>query len=136
MLLVPGLEAGLRWAGFAFLLFLAWRIATAALPDEGVANAGTRPPVGFLEGFILQPLNPKLWIYAISAMATFGGGADHLSKPAAATLLILPNVTAALAWMLAGAGLRRLIAGNPRRHRIVAVLLGVVTALTALMLVI
>ena len=51
----PSLLMALKWAGAAYLLWLAWKIASArpGAPDE------TPPPVGFVGAMLFQGANPK-----------------------------------------------------------------------------
>ncbi|MBN9091429.1 MAG: LysE family translocator [Reyranella sp.] len=63
----PRLHTALKYAGAAYLLWLAWRIATAAS-----AKAGTRArPLGFVEGVLVTWVNPKGWVTTIGALAAF-----------------------------------------------------------------
>lgn len=64
---VPWLESALRFVGTAYLLYLAWRIATAGRAE---AKGGTRP-VTFWEAAAFQFVNPKGVGVAISAHAAF-----------------------------------------------------------------
>ncbi len=64
----PALHEILRWAGSAYLLWLAWRIATAA--GAGQARRRGRP-LTFLQAAAFQWVNPKAWIMAISAFAVY-----------------------------------------------------------------
>jgi len=63
----PWLHQMLRFAGAAFLLYLAWRIARAAGPERAEAER----PLTFLEAALFQWLNPKAWTLAIGMLATF-----------------------------------------------------------------
>lgn len=64
----PLLHEALRWGGSAYLLWLAWRIATAA----GTAKAtGRGRPLSFLEAAGFQWVNPKAWIVAVSAFSVY-----------------------------------------------------------------
>lgn len=63
----PWLHEILRYAGAAFLLYLAWRIATAAGPQRAEA----RKPLTFIEAALFQWLNPKAWTLAIGTIAAF-----------------------------------------------------------------
>jgi len=64
----PLLHEILRWAGSAYLLWLAWRIATAA--GTGKAERRSRP-LRFLEAAGFQWVNPKAWIMAVSAFSVY-----------------------------------------------------------------
>lgn len=57
----------LNWGGAAFLLWLAWKIATA----RGEEPAGAGRPVGYAGAAFLQWVNPKAWLVAASAAGTF-----------------------------------------------------------------
>jgi threonine/homoserine/homoserine lactone efflux protein len=70
----PRLHLALKYLGGAYLLYLAWRIATA-----GGAGGGARAkPIGFVEAILFQCINPKGWVFAIGTVAaytTVGGDA-------------------------------------------------------------
>jgi threonine/homoserine/homoserine lactone efflux protein len=63
----PGLHALLKYAGAAYLLYLAWRIARA---DAASASARARP-IGFIEATLFTWMNPKAWVSALGAAAAF-----------------------------------------------------------------
>jgi threonine/homoserine/homoserine lactone efflux protein len=64
----PVLHEILRWAGSAYLLWLAWKIATAA----GMGEAEKRGrPFTFLQAAGFQWVNPKAWIMAVSAFSVY-----------------------------------------------------------------
>lgn len=70
----PAVVQATRWLGAAYLLWLAWRIATAPVDDApGAAGARTAPGAwaAFGEGFALQALNPKAWLVALSGIGLF-----------------------------------------------------------------
>ena len=91
----------LRWVGAAWLLWLAWQIATA----PSTAPAAARPPMTLLQSALFQWVNPKAWIIAAGAIAAYGGG-----LAAALTLAALFAIAAfgsLLAWAALGAGTAR-----------------------------
>jgi hypothetical protein len=57
----PWLHEALRYAGTAFLLYLAWRIANAATMERAEANR----PLTLFEAALFQWLNPKAWALAL-----------------------------------------------------------------------
>lgn len=63
---VPLLHDGLKIIGSAYLLWLAWKVATASGPAEG-----NRPLIPAHQGAMLQLLNPKAWMMALSAISGF-----------------------------------------------------------------
>ncbi|MES1949321.1 hypothetical protein S4A8_00630 [Salinisphaera sp. S4-8] len=60
---------GLRLAGSAYLLYLAWRIATA--PPPALADADTARPLTIWEAAAFQFANPKAWIMGLTLTASF-----------------------------------------------------------------
>jgi len=64
----PALYSVLRVAGAAYMLWLAWRIATAS----GLGDAGTSArPMSFLEAVAFQWINPKAWAMSLGAITAF-----------------------------------------------------------------
>jgi threonine/homoserine/homoserine lactone efflux protein len=63
----PRLHMALKYAGSAYLLYLAWRIARA---DAASASARARP-IGFAEATLFTWMNPKAWVSALGATAAF-----------------------------------------------------------------
>lgn len=63
----PQVHAALRYAGAAYLLTLAWRIAHA---QPGVDSARAKP-IGFVEATLITWANPKAWVAVLGALAAF-----------------------------------------------------------------
>lgn len=64
----PWLHEILRYAGAAFLLYLAWRVAMAAGPER---STEAKRPLTFIEAALFQWLNPKAWTLALGTIAAF-----------------------------------------------------------------
>ncbi len=72
----PWLADVLRWAGTAFLLWLAYSIATAtpAAPGKAAGNAAqAATPPGFLRMAAFQWVNPKAWSMVLAMMGVYAG---------------------------------------------------------------
>lgn len=113
--LYPPLFNLLRYVGGAYLLYLSWRIATAAAPQvDGAADA---KPFGLLQAAAFQWVNPKAWIMAVAAITTYAP-----AQPLWHQVLLIAGVFALInyptcsIWVLAGSLLRRTL-NNPRRRR-------------------
>ena len=65
---VPLLYTALKFAGGAYLVWIAWKIGTSRAIGE--AEAGARP-MTFLGAAAFQWVNPKAWVMAVTAMATY-----------------------------------------------------------------
>lgn len=71
---VPLVYTALKFTGGAYLVWIAWKIATSdSLSDR---KAGARP-MTFLEAAAFQWVNPKAWVMAVSAMATYTEPANY-----------------------------------------------------------
>lgn len=92
----PLLREGLRWVGAAAMLWLAWKIATAAAP--GAAGARARP-LRFWEAAAFQWVNPKAWMMCLGVLAQFATGAAPAAEAALASAAFLAaGCTSAPSW--------------------------------------
>ena len=110
----PLVHEMIKLVGVSYLLYLAWRIATAA-PTS--LKGGRSRPLSFFEAALFQWVNPKAWIMATSAIATYTTvGADLVAQISVIVLVFfLMTWPAAGAWLLCGAALQRIL-GNPRHQ--------------------
>lgn len=58
----------LKYAGAAYFIYLAWRIARA---DAGSGASARVTPVGFLEAVLFTWMNPKAWVSVFGALAAY-----------------------------------------------------------------
>jgi threonine/homoserine/homoserine lactone efflux protein len=59
----------LRYVGSAYLLWLAYQLATA--PPPNAATTDTARPMGFWAAAAFQWVNPKAWVMGVTAMTTY-----------------------------------------------------------------
>ena len=125
------LRLALSWVGFAVMLWLAWRIATA-----GPAKSGSRArPLNFVEASGFQWVNPKAWVMAIGAAATYVRGAEPVLEAAiAAAVFTAAGLTSSQGWLIFGTAIGRLLGDGPRL-RLFNGAMGLMLALAALWLV-
>ncbi|MGX5845864.1 LysE family translocator [Mesorhizobium sp. PL10] len=130
---MPGVAPMLAVASAAYILYLAFRIATA--PPLAARDSGAVLPT-FLGGFLLAVANPKAYvaIAAVLAGSATAAGADALGVPARLAVLTLMIVAIHVLWLLAGAAFARYLR-QPLASRIInlvfAATLVVTTALAA-----
>jgi threonine/homoserine/homoserine lactone efflux protein len=127
----PGLQKGIAWAGFAVMLWLAWRIATA---DRAKAKAKARP-MRFHEAAAFQWVNPKAWAMAIGVSATYARGGNPLAEAGLiAAVFVAAGLTSSQTWAACGASIGRLLGTGPKL-RAFNVIMGLLLAACGLWLV-
>ena len=128
------LREGLRWAGVALLMWLAWRIGTAGRAREGAGKSkgfGASRPFTFLEAVAFQWVNPKAWAMAVSTGAAFVSGAAPLREAAiCAGVFVISGLGSAHGWAAFGAALRRVLSDD-LRLRVFNVSMGLLIAASA-----
>lgn len=104
---VPVLYAALEAASVAYLLYLAWKIATS---DSLSAAGGEIRPMTFVQAAAFQWVNPKAWMMAITGVTAFR---LHENLLANAVLLAIAfavvNLPSISVWAAFGIGVRRLL---------------------------
>ena len=99
--------------GAAFLLWLAWKIASSR-PTAGKPPA---KPAGFLEALAFQWVNPKSWLVSASAVGTYLGSDTGTILPQAGlftSLFLAAALPSGLVWLAFGASLQRLLTSERR----------------------
>jgi len=102
---MPWLYGVLRWGAAAYLLYIAYRMATAKGAGTGF---GKGRPMSFLGAVAFQWINPKAWVMALGAVTTYAE-ADRLTADVVliALVFMLVNVPCALTWTTFGVNIRR-----------------------------
>lgn len=110
---LPGVMEVARWFSLLFLLYLAYKIATAA-PPEGVDTQTT--PINFIQAVLFQTINPKAVIVIISSVTTYASQAESLYIATIFITLIFAfvTITSTLLWAYAGSLFGRLL--KNRQH--------------------
>lgn len=104
----PLIIQGLKWCGIGFLLWLAWKIATAGR-SEATAD---RVRVGFWQAAAFQWVNPKAWLVCVGAVGTYfqaGAGTAFGQSIALALLFIVAALPSCFVWLAAGASVQRFL---------------------------
>lgn len=106
------LAEALKWISLAYMLWLAWKIATSAAP-EGVTEGAK--PMTFLQAAAFQWVNPKAWAMALGALSAYAAGVG--GALIVAVVFALVNLPAVAIWAAAGQALRGFLA-TPARLRL------------------
>jgi threonine/homoserine/homoserine lactone efflux protein len=102
---LPEAKTVLKLVGAAYMLWLAWKVATAAPSD---ADEQRSSPLTFWQAAAFQWVNPKAWVMAVSAMAVYVRPLHVAADVTAVTLAFgLVTVPAVATWAGFGHVLRR-----------------------------
>lgn len=113
----PEVHEAMRWIGAAYMLWLAWHIASARPEAAGGGKTGRGRPLRFHEAALFQWINPKAWIMAITAIGTYIPQEDFLGNLLLlAPLFALVNGPSVGLWTVAGSLLRKLLQDSRKRR--------------------
>jgi threonine/homoserine/homoserine lactone efflux protein len=112
----PPLQIALKVAGAIYLLWLAWKIATAApsaADEERVAE-----PITFLQAALFQWVNPKALVAAVSAIAIYVRPSHWLIDFTVLQIVFaIATILAVATWTGFGVALRRVLS-DPKHARV------------------
>ena len=118
---MPQLYTALKVASVAYLLYLAWKIATALPPGEAARAAR---PMTFLAAAAFQWVNPKAWAMALTAVSVYAPSQTMAGIVAVAVVFGIVNLPSVGTWAVLGQEMRRVLT-NPGRTRTFNVLMAV-----------
>jgi cysteine/O-acetylserine efflux protein len=127
----PAFEPIMRYAGAVYILYLAFGILKASY----TFTEKDSKPLGFVHGFMLQVLNPKLLVYAFTLFSAF---LSTMSKDITVlllvvTLLALVAFCAASTWALFGTAIKTHL-HHPRLKTVINIILSLSLVYTAISL--
>ncbi|HLL27047.1 MAG TPA: LysE family translocator [Xanthobacteraceae bacterium] len=100
----PVLYAVLKYAGAAYLLYLACAIGTSRKVEEGRKKSR---PLTFIEGAAFQWINAKGWIIALGAITTYAALTSFpLNVILLSAIFIVLGTASSATWAAFGSGLR------------------------------
>lgn len=116
MLAYPGLQTAMSWIGAAYLVWLAWKIATAGPTEAGDV---TGAPPTFLQSALFQWVNPKAWVLCLSAIATYThAGPEQMNEILVIAAIFIPMTFISLTvWAQFGVAMSRWLT-SPLRLRL------------------
>jgi threonine/homoserine/homoserine lactone efflux protein len=108
----PALYTVLKYAGAAYMLWMAWKIANSG---PAAAADGDAKPLGFVSMALFQWVNPKGWIMSVTALSAYTLPSDYYTGVAAVVgAFVLMGFTSASTWTLFGSALRHVM--NDERY--------------------
>ena len=112
----PIIHQVIKVIGIVYLLYLSWLIANSSSKMEGKSIA---KPFSFLQAAAFQWVNPKGWIMAVGAIATFTSVQQDLTPQVVtiATVFLCVAFPCAVVWLGFGVALKRILK-NERQQKI------------------
>lgn len=134
LLIYPALHITLKVLGSLYLLWLAWKVATAAYERLDM-DAAPPEPVRLYQGGGLQFLNPKAWLMTLGAVTSFSLAGDQYyhSILIISGALLLVNLVAGVIWLGFGTVIGRLLRSK-KAWIIFNVSMGLLTAACVLLI--
>lgn len=129
---VPPLHMILKIIGAAYLLYLAWKIASAAGPH---GSAPIAQPMTLLQSALFQWVNPKAWTIALGVVPAFTTIGGNFTAEVLLIALVMGIVTlpALALWAGFGVVLARTLS-NDRQRRVVNLTMAALVAASVVML--
>ena len=111
----PRLHTVLRYAGGAYLLYLAWCIARAGASSDASPRG---KPIGLFQAALIQWINPKGWVIAVGALTAYTTAAGDVRWETAviAAVNAVTCLVSVMIWAGFGAAIGRFLR-DPRARK-------------------
>lgn len=107
---VPILHEVLRWAGAAYLVYLAVKIGTSKSLSSAKSGEAASRPMTFRGAFAFQAVNVKAWAMALGAVTTYIPAQGYVGNLLIATaVFVLINIPCVGLWLGCGVALKRFL---------------------------
>ncbi|MCL1122997.1 LysE family translocator [Shewanella surugensis] len=113
----PVVQTGIKYVGIGYLLYLAWCIAMSNTKIEGEKRV---KPFSFIQSASLQWVNPKAWVAALTAIATFTSNTQEeidMQILMIAAVFLLVTIPCALLWLYSGKFLQPLLSNKAYQNK-------------------
>lgn len=104
----------LKVLSVVYLLYLAWKIANAAPPEQAATEG---KPLSFLQSAAFQWVNPKAWSMSLSAIILYATGRNLEAVLWVAAVFVAVSLISTTSWTVIGQEMRRFLK-SPQRLRI------------------
>ncbi|GGB78831.1 lysine transporter LysE [Marinobacterium zhoushanense] len=130
----PVLQTSLKLIGSLYLIWLAWKIASAPAPNKADVEA-VRQPLTFWQAAAFQFANPKAWVMTISGIASFSLTGDAFVSSVVVLILLMgiTNLPSIALWAGFGVAIGRRLR-TPQHWRWFNIGMGSMTAACVLMI--
>jgi len=118
----------LKIASVVYLLYLAFKIATATTPGK---NEIAGKPMTFIQAAAFQWVNPKAWTMALTSISVYASSTAMSSIILVAVIFSLVNIPSVSVWAVLGQQLQRWLT-NQRRLRLFNASMGLILVCSVL----
>ena len=129
-----------RWVGAAFLIWLAWNIASAPVANSGASDNAVprrRDGTGLVGAAFFQWVNPKAWLVCVGAISTYLSPGEDLVVQATtfAMVFLVAGLAGSFPWLAFGSFVRRALRdpGHARAFNIAMAVLLVMAMIPAVL---
>ncbi|WP_028218307.1 LysE family translocator [Paraburkholderia oxyphila] len=126
----PALTRVIEWAGVAFLLYVAWKLA---VDDGRIESPGAARGPSLMAGAAMQWLNPKAWLASVAGMGVYAASGENGVVWEFAAIYFVVCYASIACWAWAGASMRQALR-VPARVRFVNRMMAVMLAVSAMWL--
>jgi threonine/homoserine/homoserine lactone efflux protein len=106
----------LKYASIAYILYIAWHVASAPV-DASILPQERKPPITFVQSVMFQWINPKAWAGALTTVTVYMAPEHYrTSLFIAAALSAVTIVIAISLWALMGRQIKHFL-DKPRQMR-------------------
>ena len=109
---VPWSYTALKVVSVAYLIYLAWKIATAAPPEDAADEGGK--PFTFLQAALFQWVNPKAWTIGLTAITVYAPSRSLAAIVLLAAIFAAVTLPCISLWTLIGQQLRSFLTNKLR----------------------
>jgi threonine/homoserine/homoserine lactone efflux protein len=102
----------LKAVSIVYLLYLAWKIGTAAAAHGESQKGGS--PFTFVQAALFQWVNPKAWTMALTAVSVYSPSQDASSMAFVAVVFGVINMPCICIWTTMGFQLQRILTSEKR----------------------
>ena len=126
----PILHDIIKVLGVAYLLYLAWLIASSSPFEEAASSA---MPLRFDQAVLFQWVNPKAWVMATGAISAYTTimGDTLVQVLLIAFAFLITAGPSVMIWLVFGAGLKRYL-DNALHNRIFNIIMGLLLVISML----
>jgi threonine/homoserine/homoserine lactone efflux protein len=110
--LYPASYMILKWCSIVYLVYLSYKVATSAPPENKRANKAK--PFSFIQAVLFQWVNPKAWTIALTSIGIYAPDRDVKSVIIVALVFGAVNLPSISVWVVLGQKLQKILSSVKR----------------------